>query len=285
MSTIEKEYLEILSLTKKVIEQNFSNEEFILSTPKIYKSIQTQAKDSLPKKQENKKKETLPITPSYSRKDIRENRLKIASSEKKRLANESSPTKKREKVQSSSEKEKFFRLEELSPLVPTLPDVSPTIKKLFPNLPIFSFPPNDQKAKKAARKWLESSKAPEIILLFFGDDPKEKEFLNNISKAISRQIAPSKSFSAVEIEKKKQWEALLDSNLLKLILAEKESIENSLQIMKYYKKGTKHPQERYLNNVPLFYLEKIPIYFDDISHKTNLWKNLLQFKEKNFSFS
>ncbi len=113
----------------------------------------------------------------------------------------------------------------------------------------------------------------EIALIYFGDDPKEIEFLKNLTKAISDKIRSAEIIDAHKIENEKGWKSFLEGPELKWIVAPKRGLRKSTELAQYYKElpATK---ERFLGLIPIFFIEPISEYFKNPGLKKTLWEEL-----------
>lgn len=146
-----------------------------------------------------------------------------------------------------------------------------TCPALFPDWKLSESIPSDSLAKKNKDAWLKNQEVPTVIILSFQENVQQLTFLKNIAHAITLRLAPTRIISASQIEKDNQWEAILKSAQLQLIISSDYGLYLQPQLMQHYKEipgQSKHT----LNNIPLLLLSDISLYLKEPQLKPLLWR-------------
>lgn len=141
----------------------------------------------------------------------------------------------------------------------------------FPTTPLSEVVPADTLAKKIKNAWLNEQMIPPIIILSFHDGEKHLAFLKNIARAITLRLAPARVISAPKLEQEKQWEALLSSTGLRLVIASDYGLYMQPALMKNYREVPQQAKH-YLNNIPLLLLSDLSLYLKEPQLKPLLWR-------------
>lgn len=285
MPSFEQLYRELLSQAQQLIQQEYASSPFVLSTKNTQNSLSSweHSNNSCPPK---KNKQKLSPPPSLSDRPFPPQKEKTPSSSpliKPKLV--STPSSKENSPPSPSKeetntKEPLLKLNPIKePKVSFFDHLIPEMKKLFPRRKLLTPPPDDTQAKNISNQWMQTNTAADILVLSYHYSPKEKEFVNNIAKAIDKYIAPTKVLFAQEVENLKQWEVFLQSKKLKFILSEEKVFHKFPLMMKFY---TKEPKGdcHFLNNVPLLTIEPPSQYLSNPKLKSTLWNCIVHYKKK-----
>ncbi|PIS01529.1 MAG: hypothetical protein COT84_01785 [Chlamydiae bacterium CG10_big_fil_rev_8_21_14_0_10_35_9] len=154
-------------------------------------------------------------------------------------------------------------------------DVKMHVRKVLPEIPYIQDIPTDQQAKIIAENWKYHSQISPFIILYNSKNQKEKTFLENLAKALSVYFVPTKVIFANEIEKENRWEVILDPSVLKFIIAPDDQIWDLPHMMSHY---SENPAKSlvFLDEVPLFLIPNLSMYFQDPTLKSSLWKAICQ---------
>ena len=154
-------------------------------------------------------------------------------------------------------------------------DVKMHVRKVLPEIPYIQDIPTDQQAKIIAENWKYHSQISPFIILYNSKNQKEKTFLENLAKALSVYFVPTKVIFANEIEKENRWEVILDPSVLKFIIAPDDQIWDLPHMMSHYSENTAKSLV-FLDEVPLFLIRNLSMYFQDPTLKSSLWKAICQ---------
>lgn len=142
---------------------------------------------------------------------------------------------------------------------------------LFPDVNLSESIPSDAQAQKIKNNWLQEQMIPPVVLLSFQEGEKQLIFLKNIADAISLQLAPARVFSASKIEQENEWDALLKSPALQLVIASDYGLYMQPGLMKFYREI---PQQgkHFLGSIPLLLLSDLSLYLKEPQLKSLLWR-------------
>ncbi|MFT4551692.1 MAG: hypothetical protein ACI9S8_000308 [Chlamydiales bacterium] len=288
MSSLQKEFSEVLALAKQFLEQTPQEESFVFSTPSNAQYFRELAKsmpitsDPVDRQRQSLQKNSFdsPAPPPPPPKaPVPEDPPKSQNFFHGKVKKEKSP-----KKESNPSKETgthpFFKLVPVDAGPPDpLDDMMSAIKKYFPGIDVVETPPDDKLAHQIANKWKQVTGIPDIAILSYRDSPKEKEFLGNVAKAVSNQIAPSSVLSAVEIEHQDKWKKLLSAPNLKLVITNEKGMHSLSLMMKHHHLNNNNSRQ-YLGKVPILLLSSISLYLRDPSLKSSLWNAICHFKNE-----
>lgn len=167
---------------------------------------------------------------------------------------------------------KSFALESFSPQAPQdLTEFGKLYRQLFPEIPLIETIPNDSFAIKIKNAWVNEQTIPPVIILSFRNQDKELAFLKNVAQAITLRLAPARVISALNWEKEKGWEEILNSPDLKLFIACDYDLYLQPALMKVYQEA---PQQgkHYLSKTPLLLLSDLSLYLKEPQMKSLLWR-------------
>jgi hypothetical protein len=280
--SIRDSFLNLIEDTKKYLNQldedfhiHLSDSEssyFALDAEKTKSKIIVKPKESAPSssvsipKSISQKKRTnlpfLPISPTYA--------VKPAPQREPLIAKKATIP---EKVESAPSISLFTSLEKPQKAELNYNEIKRIIKEIAPEYPLSEIIPSDKKAREIANSWQLKKHAAEVTILSFSETPQQLLFLKNLAQAIDILFMPAKIISALEIEKDNRWLQFFSENDLKLIIACDYSIWRLPQLIKFYKEiPSKH--QHFLQEIPLFMLPDISLYFKDPLLKKSLWISL-----------
>lgn len=166
----------------------------------------------------------------------------------------------------------LFKLEPLlTPPVFDKRDSWQSMQTLFPQLELREKIPNDTLAQKMKKSWEKEQSIPPVILLSFHDAEPHLTFLKNLAQAISLRLAPARVLSALKIEKEQQWNTVLASSDLRLVISSDYGLYLQPHLMRHYREI---PQQgkHFLNQVPLLLLSDLALYLKQPQLKALLWR-------------
>lgn len=147
------------------------------------------------------------------------------------------------------------------------------IKSVAPALFLHSKMPDDSKAKKIKQLFIQRSSWPEIPVFYSKQLANYKGFLQNIVKAIDLQFAPSQLIEIDTIEKEDDWEELLKSDSLRMIIAPDVLIFGFPKLITHFQENPA-TNAQHLHKTPLFLLPDLSLYLKDPELKRSLWLDL-----------
>lgn len=182
------------------------------------------------------------------------------------------PDEKKEALPSSSHQiPVFFTLEPVSsPDTLSLEDIKKTIESLSLNISYLPIP-SDTEAKKTNPGWKQAKTEPTVIILSFDEEPAERSFLNNVTKAINLCIEPAIVFPVQKTDPEKSWQQIFSNKNIKLIIIADHTLYNFPSLMQYYRESP-DKKCRYLGEVPVLLLTNIKFYMQQPNLKKALWK-------------
>jgi hypothetical protein len=295
-SYLQKEYLEILSLTRELVSQEYLSKEIVTVTsqPEVHsyfkefsstlkKTISQPAQFIQPHYASSKTQPTpqsstpsAPIekvvtqTPAVTPPQSLAPQSKIT---KRIISNPPNP-----KVNDQKEVEVLsksippgktkFHLEKLGqPVELDLKEFPALMQSHFPNYPIRSTIPVPKIISKPIIQ-NKNSISPVVILSFY-EDLESQTFLKNVAQAIQDKLLPAMVFSALRIEREKKWESLLQSTTLQLIIIPSHRIPQLPLLQNQY-----HLQEGRIGSVPIISIADPSEYLKSPSLKSELWQTI-----------
>ncbi|MBA2726630.1 MAG: hypothetical protein H0U49_00450 [Parachlamydiaceae bacterium] len=145
----------------------------------------------------------------------------------------------------------------------------------YPHTPVIMTIPSDEQAKVISRRWQNPPTVPNIVLLCFNENPHEIAFLNNVAAAITQYFGSAGLIAAVKVESEKNWNKLLSTPSLKLIIAPHHSLYTLPDLMKQYCEDPLRGNHT-LGRVPLLLLSDLSLYMQQPKLKIALWQTLCQ---------
>lgn len=144
-----------------------------------------------------------------------------------------------------------------------------------PEMKILDSIPDDSIAHKISQRWKAKTLSAPISILSYQEPSEQKEFLQNIAKAISVSFFETQLIQVEEIETQNLWESFFSSSELKLIIVCDYTLWQLKGLLSFYKE-TPGKNERFLGDVPLFLLPDLSLYLKAPHLKRHLWKALCQ---------
>lgn len=273
-------YTELLSLARDYIAQEFAQSDWKVTDPDTfayYKNFALQQRSQGAAPMPNVK----PAAVTYSAQQvniIRETAVELPfksapvistpipapTSKKTTLAKAQVPVK---EVAS-----KEFTLEPLQkPQEIELNDIQKLVVDRYPGKLIINEIPSDEEAKQMNAEWKQELVIPEVIILSFNESLEQQLLLQNIAKAIQASLAPAAMIPAVKLEQ--QWEKVLKTKSLKLIIATSHGLQTSPTLWKQYREAQKQAKH-FLGDVPLYMLSDLSIYLKNPQLKVPVWQDL-----------
>ena len=152
-------------------------------------------------------------------------------------------------------------------------DIRVAVQKIFPELLLRDSIPDDRLAKKMAQLWEETYLSAKVVIIAFGETALHLEFLNQVTGAIDKLLAPAKLLDGEKFEKEHGWELLLNSPLLHTIICSSWASWKETSLARHYRQNGA-TEEHFLAKRPLLLLEPIAHYLKDPHLKRKLWKDL-----------
>lgn len=146
-----------------------------------------------------------------------------------------------------------------------------TVSKMFPGIALRETVPDDLQAKKMARLWEEKYLDAQIVIIAFGETAAGMTFLNNVTKAINRLIAPAQLIDGALLEKEHGWELLFKSPTLKAALISPWASWKSTSLVNHFKQNGS-TQQQFLGEKPVLILEPTTVYLQNPDRKRKLWQ-------------
>lgn len=153
-------------------------------------------------------------------------------------------------------------------------DIKKDISQMFPEISLEK-PLDDKIAKQKSQKYKLKNIAANITILAYKENEKFYKFLEKLSIALDIYFYPSKVVSAYLIEKENNWDIFLSQKEIFLIISADYTIFELPNLRKHYKENPSL-LEKYLNDIPLFLLPDISLYFKEPTLKYSLFKALKQ---------
>ncbi len=178
------------------------------------------------------------------------------------------------KKEGSKEKGKKWELEPLtappSPL--EIEEFWTAFPTLFPHLSLSPSIPDDSESGKMKH---HGSKEQEIaiLILSFGEEEKSLAFLKKMAQGISERLAPARVLLLSQVKKEEDWQPIVASPSLRLIIACDYALYTHPELMRHY---LELPEQRkhFLFNKPLLLLSDPHVYLREPKLKTLLWKTI-----------
>jgi hypothetical protein len=167
---------------------------------------------------------------------------------------------------------KSINLEPISSAIENQVDLSymQFFKDHFPQQPLLNTIPIDHQAKKIKDAWKIKHQVLPVAILSFHAQTQSLAFLKNIAKAIQLFLAPTCVLSGVELEKNRQWDEVLSTPNLRLIIATDYELYLQPELMKHYRQD-KQLSKHFLKSTPLLLLSDLSLYLKKPELKQLLW--------------
>jgi hypothetical protein len=277
---IKEQYREILSLTQLYLLQEYPEKAFLTASPSNYSYL---APPPPAKKPPSSPPPPPPATVSIPKRTAIP-QAKAPSPQPQQVAPRIEPSiakiapKEPQKSEAPLKGEAPSRLMELFALDPMGPAekedllaMRQLILERCPQIAIREDIPSDLEAQEVCRGWQQPCKALQIAILSFEESGQQREFLNNLARAIHLCFGSAAVVSAPQIEQENQWESFLTTSPLQLIIAASHSLQQLPRLTKHYKESPK--QVKYaLGKVPLYLLSDLSIYLQEPRLKAALWQ-------------
>lgn len=274
----QKEYLEILTLTRQFLGQECSPNELIVSQPDSYAYFKKIAQPS--KKVESHVTQTPHLStqpcPLPEKKIVPPPQTQPKASEKRDKLTESSAPPSKDKKEpenlskSISPTKTGFQLEKLGqPTELDVKEFATHMQSNFPNYPIRSTIPRPKIESKAMNP--TKSSVPPVVILSFYQDEESQAFLKNVAQAIQNKFLSATVFPALRIEQEKKWEALLQSPSLRLIIVPTYRIHELPLLQGYY-----NAELNRIHTTPIIPISDPMEYLKSSSLKSQLWQAITQ---------
>lgn len=264
MNTIVYQFKELLAITKLFIEQEYGLPKK-MEPPIAQKIIDSQQQKQVAKAQLSQDVRQTQETLKNVNNDLIEFDLPI---------NEISLKKDQttEQKKSLQAKESFIHLEPLAkPVEDSFSDIKKVMRGLFPSITLSEKTLDDTKAKSIKDKWKQVDVIESVIVIAYQESKQELDFLYSIVNALTIYGTRASLIFASKYEKK-GWDSLLNNSQIKFIIAKEHFIYHS-RLKQHYKESAKSGLF-YLNEIPLFQLADLSVYFKEPNLKALLWKSL-----------
>lgn len=139
-----------------------------------------------------------------------------------------------------------------------------SVQKYAPNLSIKDSIPEVSIPK-------QSKKPPAVVILYSSSAESYLPFLNNIAKAAEAISASTDVLQADWMEQNDQWEIMLKSPHLKLIIIASLNLKNFPKLMHHYKESD---SQQFFNSTPLLKIPDISLYPENPKLKSVLWNTI-----------
>jgi hypothetical protein len=302
MTSPQKEYRNLLSLTQSFLLTEFKSKQHVFSDPSTYaffkeyysKSQHKQAtprpqhpqeqiqQAPLPRQQQQTppapppQQQQTPPPPPPPQQQVTPQPKPTPKAAPTPDPVKPSQTKEVTKQQQASNKNGHFtfKLDPVTEVKETeLFSIRKEVEKQFPEMQLITQPPDDALAKKVGQHWKQSAVEPEVVILSFQETPDQQVFLQNMRAAINQRLAPCVIYSALTIEKRQVWEKLFNMKDLRLIITTDYGMYSLPGLMRHYRESPEK-SERYLGGIPLLLLTDITVYLNQPQLKSALWQAL-----------
>lgn len=269
MSSALECYTELLALTQMYLLQEYSPTERIFSDPEIFEYFKATAQrqatpvspEALPTEKGTlhlqSRQPTSPAQPPATP-TIPEQKPHLAPVEKRTPKIPDVTHQKdvsQEKV--TSQHILTFALETLPPLKPwDLTEIRKLTTERLPHISIVDAIPS-----------FEDSNIPEVIIFAFDTIPEHLTLLNNIANALNVRGVATQVIDA----QKSDWNGILHSPKVRLVLAEEKGILANENLRKSYRKNNEGAN---ISEHPLLLLSDVASYLREPALKVTLWKAL-----------
>lgn len=262
--TLTEHYTELLSLAQRYLQQEHVKEEWVFAERQHFLYFKETAQRQQPLKQQTiAVQAAAPVVKPYSAP------IPPPAPQPKSVEKTIEPVKAPEPV-----KPKAVVEEKKAPVVPgyftpeqlprtsdvDLSDIRQIVAEKFPQLTIIDEIPQPG----------VSSHLADVLLITSGEDPTHLEFLQKVAKAIKDR------FCAAEVIKyHDNWDAIVSSPHLKLILMAGTELDQLPQLKQYYRELPKHNRQL-LGKVPFIPMAEFSAYLTDTKQKSLLWKSVCE---------
>jgi hypothetical protein len=154
-------------------------------------------------------------------------------------------------------------------------DLSKLWQDNYSHIPYLAVIPSDEQAKIISRRWQNPPSVPNIVLLYFNENPHEIAFLNNIAAAITQYFGSAGLIAAPKVESERGWNKLLSASSLKLVITHHHSLFTLPELTQQYREDPVRGNHT-LGRAPLLLLSDLSLYMQQPKLKIALWQALCQ---------
>lgn len=283
MNHIQKQYAELVALTKLLLLTEYSSQKSLPTTPDVYRALQpipdsVPASKVIPRPAATVAAKT-PPPPAAAPTTTPLRQMPVPPQQQQQAPqkpnNTVTPPPPKEPVSQQQQNTPLFTLNPLgSPLSTDFKEIKQLLEKHVPGYEIIDHIPSDQAAQHINTAWQYTQATPSVLILSFHDNEKELTFLHNIARAISICLTPAEVISAHKTEQNKGWETLLKSQTLHLIISNDDGIYTLPELKKHLKEHQRDGK-LFLDRVPLLLLPDLSIYLKEPKLKAALWQAIL----------
>lgn len=272
MLTTQEQYAELLALTQLHLLQEFALTEWVEADPKTQAFFQADIK---------KQAIPVPVAPVHIAKETIPVPVKPAApppvKTKAQTPIQKVPEAKPVVEVPPKQEQKQVLWEELKtpPQEYNLNETKRILKEKYPGQAIIEEIPNDAEAKRISSSWKQADLITDVVILSFDTNPKHCELLENVAKALVKYHVPAQVCMADKFESQSTWSELLKTKHLRLVIANGSGVHGMAGLMKHYREVAK-TGKCYLDQVPLYLLPDLSLYWKEPHLKMELWKALRQ---------
>jgi len=262
MNQIQEEFQDLITLTKKLLSEEHTSQDWIFTDKQTYQSMKEYALQA----GKPKPKPKTPSTPQYSpprRKTSVQIQRKAPPAKPTNLHEPQAIEKPREQVTHEIERQPIKDLKKEN-----FQDLRKIMQEKHPEVTVVDKILDDQKAQELSQKWKARDPESNVILLSFDQDPNHLQFLRRLAQAIEDHHLPSK---VIQID---HW----DETLLKksrLVIGVEKGISEDPRLKELFQESGQDGKHL-LGSAPLILLQTIGQYLQDPKLKAPLWKAICE---------
>jgi hypothetical protein len=272
----QNEFLQLIASTKSYIAQEYPAKSSIIADPETFNYFKMQAQQA----RVAPSQKTVPASPPPS---LPRSIDKVAMPQPAKVAKEPEITPKTAPLPEIPKKQEPLIVEKKTLKRETLESAKSrdfsALSKLwqdnYPHSPILNNIPSDEQAKLICQRWQYPPSIPEVVLLYFNENLHEKAFLSNVAAAITQYFAPAGLIAAAKAESEKNWDKLLSTPSVRLVIAHHHSLYTLPELTKNYCEDPVRGNHT-LGRVPLLLLSDLSLYMQQPKLKIALWQSLCQ---------
>lgn len=261
--TLVEHYQELLSLAQLYLQQEHNKEEWIIADRQHFQYF----KDTAQKQQPTKPASApVPAKPLISSNFTPQPKPAVAAPV---IIEQAKPVEKPKPAIKPVVEEKkapavpgYFVPEHMTRTAPVdFTDIRQIVADKYPALSIIDDIPQPPSQEMA-----------DVLIINTSDDPTHLDFLQKVAKAIKDRFC---SAEVCSISQFSNWEKIISSPNLKLILMVGMELDNHPELKQYYRELPKHNRQL-LSKVPFIPMAEIPVYLADVKQKSLLWKSVCE---------
>ncbi len=271
MISPKEQLAELSALVQIFLMQNYERKDWLLADSETYhyfkQQVQTQKVKPLPPPAAA----TPPIAPALKAPPVTVPAPSLPETPppvpEEPVMKKESPKARAPEAKKADKPKEFFVLEPMAAPQPLeLSDIRSFMSEKFSGIKILDPMPQ-------VPKHLIARSIPAVAVFSFQETGVDRAFLQQVSQAVQRALAPAEMWEAADIERRQEWDKILSAPELKLIVASAHGMHRFPLLMQHYREVNKGGRI-FFGKVPALLLTDLSVYRKEPQLKAALWKSL-----------